>query len=239
MSVPPDSLLRMADQRAARPRPESVVLGRDPEVLQGLLESHAAPGALVVDATANSRKMWRGVEHACRVVHLDVDPKFSPDVVGDFLRLPVRGGAVDVLVWDPPHLPVAAGSERSHKGMKSDYGLARSVHGDNVAAYFAPFLLEARRVLSPDGVLLAKLKDYVHNHRYQWMLVDFVNAVRSTDGLTACDIRIKRDPCGGNLKSGRWKNAHHARQVHSWWIVVRRGGCEPGRGRSARGRRGR
>lgn len=207
-------------------RPESVVLGRDPEVLQGLLDFYAEPGASVVDTTANARRMWKGVAWAGKVTYLDLDPKVAPDVVADFRALPLEPATVDVLVWDPPHLPAAAGTDKSHGQMKADYGLAGSLRADNVSDYHEPFLREAVRVLRPDGLVFAKLKDFVHNHAYQWSLVDFVNAVRRVDGLTACDVRIKRDPCGGNLKSGRWEKAHHARQVHSWWIVVRKGRCE-------------
>lgn len=46
-------------------------------------------------------------------------------------------------------------------------------------------------------------------------------------GLTACDLVVKRDPSAGNLKSGRWKKAHHVRNAHCWWAVVRKGRCEP------------
>ncbi len=91
---------------------------------------------------------------------------------------------------------------------------------------FVPFLREAKRVLRPDGLVFAKIKDYVHNHRYRWMHLFFVGGCKKV-GLTPCDLVIKRDPCGGNLKSGRWKNAHHARNVHCYWIIVRKGRCEP------------
>lgn len=111
-----------------------------------------------------------------------------------------------------------AGDRRKHLELEVEPALA---------GYFVPFLAEASRVLRPGGIVFAKIKDYVHNHRYQWMLVEWVLAVRSTPGLTACDLIIKRDPCGGNLKSGRWKRAHHARNAHCWWAVVRKGRCEP------------
>ena len=202
-------------------------MGRDPEVLAGLLDFYARPGATVLDVTANSRKMWAGVSWSGPVTYADIDPKTTPDVVADFRALPFAASSYDVIVFDPPHLPVAAASPMSSEQYTRDYGLNHAPKADNVSGYFAPFLTEAKRVLREDGLIFAKVKDYVHNHRYQWSLVDFICAVRAVDGLTACDLRIKRDPCGGNLKSGRWEKSHHARNVHCWWVVVRKGRCEP------------
>ena len=107
------------------------------------------------------------------------------------------------------------------------HDLGKGVKADNVGDLHAPFLAEARRVLKPDGLVFAKIKDYVHNHRYQWNLELFNAAVREA-GMTPCDLIIKRDPCGGNLKSGRWQRAHHAKNTHCFWVVVRNSKrCEP------------
>ena len=208
-------------------RPLSVIDGRDPVVLQLMLDFYAHPGAVVPDVTANRRRMWEGVSWSGPVTYADIDPAMAPDVVADFRSLPHPAASVDVLIFDPPHLPAAGGSAASDAQMREDYGLARSLKADNVAGYFGPFLSEATRILRPGGVIFAKLKDYVHNHRYQWLLVEWVIAVRGTPGLTPCDLIVKRDPCGGNLKSGRWKRAFHVRNAHCWWAVVRKGRCEP------------
>lgn len=208
-------------------RPESVMLARDPEVLQLLLNFYASPGAKVLDVTANKRRMWEGVSWSGPIKYSDIDPEQQPDFVADFRDLPFSKESVDVLVFDPPHLPQAAASPASHEQMVEDYGLAKSVHGDNVSSFFKPFLVEAHRVLAQDGLIFAKLKDFVHNHKYQWTLTDFINEVKQVAGLTPCDLIVKRDPCGGNLKSSKWKNSYHSRCCHTWWVVVRKGRCEP------------
>lgn len=208
-------------------RPLSVMDARDPEVLSMMLGFYSFPKAHVIDVTANRRKMWNGVNWSGIVTFCDIDPSVEPDVVCDFRKLPFEAESCDVIVFDPPHLPSAAASPMSDKQYVADYGLANSVKADNVSSFFAPFLAEAHRVLRPDGLIFCKLKDFVHNHKYQWSLVDYISAVRLIDGLTPCDLIIKRDPCGGNLKSGRWVKAHHVRNAHCWWIVTRKGRCEP------------
>ena len=207
-------------------RPSSVMMARDPEVLETMLRFYAWPGARVLDVTANRRRMWDGVSHDGDVVFADIDPAVRPDIVCDFRSITVEDESFDVIVFDPPHLPAAAATQSACPQYVSDYGLRAAPRADNIAEYFDPFLSEAARVLRSDGLVFAKLKDFVHNHRYQWMLAAFAAAVQRSDGLTACDLIVKRDPCGGNLKSGRWQKAHHARNAHCWWIVVRKGRCE-------------
>jgi hypothetical protein len=214
-------------------RPESVLMGRDPEAIERLMGVHAPDAPRILDATHNTGKMWKGCSYQPDHT-LDIDPQFAPDTVGDFRSMPIEDESFEVIVFDPPHLPVAMASQgssehpnvvrfRKQYGLTADAGMGRG--GDNVCEQFGPFLLEARRVLTDDGIVLAKLADLIHNHRYQWQVVDFIVAVRQVD-LTPCDLLIKRDPAGGNLKSSKWKNVHHLRRVHSNWIVVRKGRCE-------------
>lgn len=214
-------------------RRESVLLGRDHEALAILLELHAVESPRILDATHNSGKMWRNCSHQPSHT-MDIDPTHEPDTVGDFRAMPFGVEAFDVVVFDPPHLPTAIASDGSseHPNVvkwRANYGLSahdgRGRTGDHVADQFAPFLAEAERVLSPEGIVICKLADLVHNHRYQWQLVDYVVAVRES-GLTPCDLLIKRDPAGGNLKSSKWKNVRHLRRVHAYFIVARKGRCE-------------
>ena len=209
-------------------RPESVILGRDHDVLNEMIPFYTDDGCEMLDVTANARRMWEGVRLESRSLKfMDIDPMMKPDIVGDFRQIPLPDDSLDVIIFDPPHLPSASASPAADQGFVHRYGLASSVEGNNVAAFFPGFLKEAKRVLRKDGLVFAKLKDYVHNHRYQWMLVDFIGAVRA-EGMTPCDLIIKRDPAAGNMKSGRWVNAHHVRNSHCWWVIVRNGTrCEP------------
>lgn len=206
------------------PRPFSVVEGRDPFVLSTMLDFYAEKGAPVLDATANWRKMWDGVVWDGLRVFADIDRDVRPQVVADFSLMPFAADSFGVIVFDPPHLPPAASSQRSKRQLVRDYGLAWSEA--DVSACFAPFLAEAHRVLRQEGLIFAKLKDFVHNHRYHWTLTDFVAAVRAQDGLTPCDLIVKHDPSGGMLNSSQWDKQHHVRNAHSWWVVVRKGACE-------------
>jgi hypothetical protein len=202
-------------------RPLSFLQGNDAAALERLLDLHGGTGLVILDVTHNQGTMWR----KCRY-----QPTWRTDVGegvvdawADFTALPFADNSVGCIVFDPPHLPNHAASPGASGMWRERYGITAGDplrDGDNVSQLFAPFLAEAKRVLRVDGIVLAKVADITHNHRYQWQHVDFVCAVRLS-GMTACDCLIKADPRQGNLKSSRWRNVHHLRKAHSYWIVVR------------------
>jgi len=84
---------------------------------------------------------------------------------------------------------------------------------------FPPFVKETFRVLKPEGILLCKITDYVHHHRYQWAHIEFIIAAREV-GLVPCDciVKIRKGP----IIDPKWKNAHHSRRQHCYWLVFRK-----------------
>ena len=209
-------------------RPESVVYGRDRDVIPHLLAVHAVPDPDILDVTHNKGVMWKGLKY--QVTSSDIDPMMDCDFTTDCRDLHmVPDASYDVVAFDPPHLPAHIASPNSSGIERAQYGLTEHGdyrQGDNVSPLFAPFLVEALRVLRPNGIVIAKLADFVHNHRYQWSHVDFINAVEATEGLVACDVIVKADPCASNLKSSKWEKVKHFRRAHCYWIVVRKGRCE-------------
>ena len=207
------------------PRPLSIVMGRDKDVIPQLLATHAVENPRIVDVTFNRGVMWKGT--GITPVRVDVSREMSPDAdhIADCRDLPFGDNSFDVVAFDPPHLPNASGSIGSSGIERAQYGLTGVNdfgNGDNIHPLFAPFLVEARRVLSPDGIVVAKLADLVHNHRYQWQHVAFINAATSL-GMTVCDVVIKADPAAANLKSSKWDRVYHFRRAHCYWLVVRPG----------------
>lgn len=220
-------------------RPESVVMGRDKDVIPSLLAVHAMPNPVILDACHNRGVMWKGTGYEPHK-KLDIEPQTDDTERGDYMAMPYDDETFDVVAFDPPHLPAHAASPGSSGIERHQYGLTEHGEhrqGDNVVPEFPLFLAEAKRVLRPNGIVIAKIADLVHNHRYQWQHVDFILAAREV-GLSPCDAVVKADPCASNLKSSKWKNVRHFRRAHCFWIVVRKGRCErpmvPYIGRDAR-----
>ena len=182
---------------------------------------------VVLDCTYNLGKMWKGID--CQVIKTDIDSSFKIDFVSDFRKLPIQNDSINVIVFDPPHLPVTSASINSSGLWKERFGNTNQNgmgrNGYNINGIFDPFLIEAKRVLVKNGIILAKLIDIIHNHKYQWQHIDFIQKAEKLK-LTACDMMIKVTKTGGRLNSGRWKKIKHLRRCHAYWIVIRKGRCE-------------
>jgi methylase of polypeptide subunit release factors len=171
-----------------------------------------------VDATVNRGRFWRGSQRP--VIGLDIDPRYQPDVVGDNRDMPFRSGSFDVVVYDPPHVP-NRGKDRS-KDFNTRFGLgakASAAQGYNLSHLYLPFAREAYRMLRPEGILLCKIADFVHDHRQHWAHDDLRRAATAA-GFCACDeiVKVRKRP----IVDPKWQVAHHARRQHCFWMVFRK-----------------
>ena len=172
----------------------------------------------ILDATVNGGRFWRNSSRP--VIGLDIDPRQKPTIVADNTAMPIASASFDVVVYDPPHIP-NQGRDKS-KDFNTRFGLgARSPkeHGYTFAHTYPPFLAEAWRILHSEGILLCKITDYIHNHRYQWAHADLIQSACKI-GFTACDciIKVRKGP----IVDPKWKVAHHTRRQHCYWLVFRK-----------------
>lgn len=197
----------------------SVWEGTDAELLARMLKFYPRrKPKIIVDVTVNSGRFWQGSSFP--VVGLDIEAKHRPSIVGDNRRLPLKDRSADVIVYDPPHIP-NQGEDRS-KDFGTRFGLvlkSNAKNGYNFTHLFPDFVNNAYRVLKPEGVLFAKISDYVHGHRFQWAHVALIEAAIDA-GFCACDciVKIRKGP----IIDPRWKKAHHARRHHCYWLVFRK-----------------
>jgi hypothetical protein len=197
----------------------SVWYGDDAELIERLLKFYPRTKPKhILDATVNGGRFWKGSKRV--IIGIDIDPRHHPTFVADNTAMPFCDASFDVVVYDPPHIP-NQGKDKS-KDFNTRFGLVMRSSKENHYTFshtFPPFVKEAYRVLRREGILLCKLTDYVHHHRYQWAHIDFINAAREV-GLTPCDciIKIRKGP----IIDPKWKNAHHSRRQHCYWLVFRK-----------------
>jgi predicted methyltransferase len=137
--------------------------------------------------------------------------------------MPFDDSSFDVVVYDPPHVP-NQGKDRS-KDFNTRFGLtlkSPKEEGYSFSFMYPPFVSEAYRVLRPEGILLCKVADYVHGHKYQWAHLELIAAATQV-GFCPCDciIKVRKGP----IVDPRWKNAHHARRQHCFWLIFRKSRC--------------
>ena len=129
----PSQALLFSEEQAISPAPQyrcipSVWEGEDSELLELMLGFYPhVPPQRILDATVNGRRFWRGSQQ--RVIGLDINPSYRPDIIGDNQCLPMQDGCVDVVVYDPPHIP-NQGKDRS-KDFNTRFGLVLKSSAQN------------------------------------------------------------------------------------------------------------
>lgn len=186
----------------------SVWTRSDAELLKHLLTIYPrTTPRTIVDVCYGKGIFYKG--STLKPIGFDMDRDRAKDAVASYEFLPLKSASVDVLVFDPPHLP-KSGSKGVIKDLYNEFPTGT----DPLTAFFH----EAKRVLKPEGIVLAKTCDYVNSGRYRWQLVDLIAAVREC-GLCPCDLIIKARPHA--LRHPAWTKQLHARKRHSFWVVIR------------------
>lgn len=191
----------------------------DSELLELMLNFYPrTEPKVILDATINRGRFWIGSKRP--VIGLDINSRYRPSVVGDNMQMPFKSNSLDAIVYDPPHIPNQG--KDNQKDFQDRFGLvlkSPKENGYNFTYLYGPFSKEAYRVLKPEGILLCKITDYVHNHRYQWAHVELINAA-SVVGFKPCDciVKIRKGP----IVDPRWKKAHHTRRHHCYWLIFRK-----------------
>lgn len=197
----------------------SVWSGDDAELIERMLTFYPRKRPRrILDATVNGGRFWRGSRRP--VIGMDIAASHRPNVVGDNMRMPFRSESLDVVVYDPPHIP-NQGKDKT-KDFNVRFGLrfrSSKEHEYTFTHTFPPFVEEAHRILREEGILLCKITDYIHHHRYNWAHVDFIQAARAV-GFRPCDciIKVRKGP----IIDPKWKTAHHTRRQHCYWLVFRK-----------------
>src|SRR5437773_1029414 len=198
---------------------ESIWEGEDAELLERLLQFYPRKSPRrILDATVNGGRFWRGSKRT--VVGIDIESAHKPGIVADNTRMPFADAFFDVVVYDPPHIP-NQGKDKQ-KDFNSRFGLGVKSTKERGYAFthtFPPFVAEAYRVLKDEGLLFAKIADYVHDHCYQWAHAELMQAGRDA-GFVPCDciIKIRKGP----IIDPKWKVAHHSRRRHCYWLIFRK-----------------
>ena len=198
--------------------------GEDSELLEKMLQFYPKTEPVqILDATVNFGRFWRNSTR--KIIGLDINPQCRPILHGTSESLPIKSNSLDIVVYDPPHLPNQG--KDNQKDFEIRFGLgAKSTFETNYnfSHTYPAFAKESYRALKNEGVLFCKITDYVHNHQYQWAHVDFIKAATEA-GFHACDciVKIRKSP----IIDPRWKVAHHARKQHCFWLVFRKSNrCE-------------
>lgn len=174
----------------------------------------------IADVTYGRGRFWKNSSYSDRLIRMDGEPSVRTVIKRDFAKTGLGDRSLDVVVFDPPHIS-ENDTPRASRLVRSGMGFGSVEKAADVTALFPGFLREAWRILRADGVVLCKISDQVHRGRSRWQHVSLMLEAERR-GFMVCDLIVK---VRRMALMGAWKRALHARKVHAFWIVLRKGRC--------------
>lgn len=185
------------------------------EILRAIRALHC-PEGFECDLTYGNGCFWRDQPRP-RLCY-DATPLHEGVVQADSTNLPLPPNTLANLVFDPPFLTYVKGG-RGHKegkvAMTARFG-GYHQYAD-LERHYKGTLREAHRVLKPQGRMVFKCQDVIHNHR---MHCTHLNILNWAEGFRLLDmfVLVAKHRMPGPQKGQQ----RHARVWHSYFLVLER-----------------
>ena len=187
------------------------------EILKSILSLHCE-GRFDCDSTFGNGAFYSKIE---RPKHcFDLDPQLDFVVKADSGELPLGGGSISSLVFDPPFLTYVRNG-RSHKdgrvAMTSRFGGYWKY--DELVDHYSRSINETYRVLRKGGVMVFKCQDIIHNHRMHCTHQMVINKAESA-GFRLLDLFVLA--AKHRMPGPQRGRQRHARIWHSYFLVLKK-----------------
>lgn len=150
----------------------------------------------------------------------DIDPQLEGVTAACSTQLPLDDASLRSVVFDPPFLTYVRQGRTGNGSMVMSGRFGGYWRYDELEAHYRATLKEVGRVLQPDGILVFKCQDIVHNHRLHPTHA-FVMQWAEECGFRLKDLFIL--PAKHRLPSpNRAGTQKHARIHHSYFLVFTR-----------------
>ena len=192
------------------------VYGTNAEVLDGIQRLHCKNG-YECDLTYGNGSFWKGRQTPKHC--FDITPLHEGVVKASSCAIPLPDSSLVNCVFDPPFLTyVRQGREHNSKvAMTSRFG--GYYHYEELIEHYTGTLKEAMRVLKPDGVLVFKCQDVIHNHKMHCTHVNVCNWAAS-EGFRLLDLFVLT--AKSRMPGPQKGTQRHSRVFHSYFLVFKK-----------------
>jgi hypothetical protein len=168
----------------------------------------------ILDMTWGKGAFWQEVDPP--LVRNDL--KTTGNLVSDFTRLPFGDESFEAVIQDPPYL--YSPSKTLKQTIESNYAnnIQAAKTNNAILEIYYKGMVEAKRVLQKDGLLIVKCMDVIESGKQKWNHVSILNFGNKLD-LTGIDLFVfiyQHKP------TIRHDHQISARKNHSYFLVFRK-----------------
>ena len=145
------------------------------EIIRNILSLHVPGGKIDCDPTFSIGGFYKGTGIEAPELRFDIAPQAEGVIQTDARHLPLEDDSISCMMFDPPFLATTGKSLREGKGniINRRFGVFSSE--DELFRFYRDALVEAHRVLKPDGILIFKTQDKVSSGKQYWSHVFVMN----------------------------------------------------------------
>jgi hypothetical protein len=186
--------------------------GTNSDIFPGILHLYVPEGSLIADVTYGKGIFWQQVDIArYRLMATDIETGV------DLRALPYKNSTLDALILDPPY--AHASKSPMKESISKTYGLKTLTGGRaQVRDLYTRGILEAKRTLRDQGILIVKCQDEVHGRKQHWNHIELI-AFTEANGLQCEDLFVLVQTMTPTI---RHSTQHHARKNHSYFLIFKK-----------------
>jgi len=138
------------------------------EIIRNILRLHVPGGKIDCDPTYSTGAFYNGTGIEVPELRFDIKPQAEGVIQADARHLPLEDESISCMMFDPPFLATTGKSLTEGQGNIINRRFGVFPDEQSLHRFYVEAMVEAHRVLKPQGILIFKCQDKVSSGKQYW-----------------------------------------------------------------------
>ena len=138
------------------------------EIIRNILRLHVPGGKIDCDPTYSTGAFYNGTGIEVPDLRFDIKPQAEGVIQADARHLPLEDESISCMMFDPPFLATTGKSLTEGQGNIINRRFGVFPDEQSLHRFYVEAMVEAHRVLKPQGILIFKCQDKVSSGKQYW-----------------------------------------------------------------------
>jgi len=138
------------------------------EIIRNILMLHVPGGKIDCDPTYSTGAFYNGTGIEVPELRFDIKPQAEGVIQADARHLPLEDESFSCMMFDPPFLATTGKSLTEGQGNIINRRFGVFPDEQSLHRFYVEAMVEAHRVLKPQGILIFKCQDKVSSGKQYW-----------------------------------------------------------------------